>query len=85
VHRAFGRVVQAILPDEFAGFDPGAARLLDAMQLGDGGRTMGYLVDVAEPILLIDQNTAGDHTFHSPSGPPKNQGAGIHRQGADLA
>ncbi len=66
-------MVKAILPEEFAGFDPSTARLLEAMNLGDGGRTMGYLVDAGEPILLVDQNAVGDHTFRSPDGPPTNR------------
>jgi hypothetical protein len=41
--------------------------------IAHNGRTMGYLVDAGEPIVLIDQYAARDHTFQSPSGAPKDR------------
>jgi hypothetical protein len=73
VHQAFGRVVKAILPEEFAHFDPSAARLLETRNLNGDGRSIGYLIDAGEPILLIDLHAGGTHRFAIPGGEPGNK------------
>ena len=72
-HRAFGRIVRAILPEELAAFDAADAQLLDVLKLSSDGKSRAYIVDAGEPILLIDLELADTLRFQSPESELKNK------------